>query len=136
MDPISHTRASWLIRSGASGPGAARDDEHGGGKWEQLPGIRPSPLGAPAWRRRRGLYLFPASSTQMIFLWSDPQTDTQPAEFDQETVAGLSQPRRVFTSDHQRVEDVRGSSREEIKDKGVVGGADSSRLGEKATAWY
>lgn len=54
-----------------------------------------------------------------------PQTDTQPAEFDQETVAGLSQPRRVFTSDHQRVEDVRGSSREEIRDKGVVGGADS-----------
>lgn len=63
-----------------------------------------------------------------------PQTDTQPAEFHQETVAGLSQPLRLFTSDHPRVEDVQGSSREEIRDKGVVGGADSSRLEEKASA--
>lgn len=60
-----------------------------------------------------------------------PQADTQTAEFDQETVAGLSQPQWVFTSDHQRVEDVQGSSREEIRDKGVVGGADSSRLEER-----
>lgn len=65
LDGSHFSHSGWLIRSGASGPGAARDDEHGGGKWEQLPGIRPSPLGPVSFS---GLL-----TTQTIFLRSDPR---------------------------------------------------------------
>lgn len=80
-------------------------------------------------RRGRGPYLFPPS-----FLRSDLQSDTQSAEFNQESVSGLSQPRRVSTFDSERVEDVRGCKGEKIRDKGVAGGADASRLEQKASA--
>lgn len=56
------------------------------------------------------------------------------AEFNQDTVTGLSPLRRVSTFDNEGVEGVQGGSGEEIRAKGVVGGADSSRLEQKASA--
>lgn len=56
------------------------------------------------------------------------------AEFNQDTVTGLSPLRRVSTFDNERVEGVQGGSGEEIRAKGGVGGADGSRLEQKASA--
>lgn len=58
------------------------------------------------------------------------------AEFNQDTVTCLSPLRRVSTFDKEHVEGVQGGSGEEIRAEGVVGGADSSRLEQKASALH
>lgn len=85
-------------------------------------------IGPLLWERRVGgggaRPCSPAS-----FLKSDFRT-----EFNQDTVPGLSPLRRVSTFDNEHVEGVQGGSGEEIRAKGVVDGADSSRLEQKASA--